>query len=173
MGASLSWLLAKKTEEAAILSELEASPDPAVGELAFCMTRSADGLIHLFEARGRHWQFGFNNVRREKLSIGRGIWFCVLEEHTMISECCFWENGREVWGVCHDYQTGDIFHLEERGELPGSYYLLKDRAIREQKIEGDEDWGVDLIISVPMVLSKQMTGYDGNFNGPVGEYIEL
>lgn len=173
MGSSLSWLVARREEETALLEALQASTNPEEGELAFCMTRSPDGLIHLFEAGGRNWLFGFNNEERKRLSAGRRVWFCILEEHTMTSECCFWENETEIWGVCHDPEAGGVFHLEERGVLPSGYLMIRNAAIKKQEAEGGEDSGVDLVISVPMDLGELTTGYGGGDDGPQGEYMEL
>lgn len=169
----MSWLVTQLEEEPELLAALEASPNPEAGELSYVMTRSTDGLIHLFEAGRRNWLFGCNESERKRLSSGRGVWFCMLEEHTMTSECCFWEEGVEKWSVYHNPELGGVFHLEERGTLPVFYGEIRDRVFEEQIAEGGEECGVDLVIAVPMELSKQITGYDGGYDGVEGETIEL
>ena len=71
MGSSLSWLAVKGEEEMAMLSLLEATPDPSAGQLSFTLTRATNGMMYLFEARGRNWSFGIDSKERARLSLGR------------------------------------------------------------------------------------------------------
>jgi hypothetical protein len=173
MGSSLSWLVVKHEEEELLLSSLEAYSDSSAGPLSFCLNRSTNGLLYLFEARGRHWTYGSYDNERCRLSLGREIWYCVYDERTMFSEFCFWKDGVEIWGVCHDLEAGGVFHLEERGVLPKEYFTLRDEKIREQKSHGGENAGIDEIISVPMELCKQLTFYDGGDDCPDGAHCLL
>jgi len=173
MGASMSWLVVKQEEGPSVASLLDAHEDSTVGDLAFCCTRDSSGLVHLFEAAGRNWLFGFVKNERQRISKNREVWFCVLEEHTMTSECCFWRDGAEVWGITHDSETGEVFHIEERGNLPEVYHQFKDRRLREQREEENKGSGIDCMISLPMDLCSHFTAYDGDVSGPIGEYFEL
>ncbi len=169
----MSWLVMKAEDEHAVSSLLDAHLDSNAGDLAYCCTRDQNGLIHLFEAAGRNWHFGFDQVERQRISKNREVWFCVLEEHTMTSDCCFWRDGSEIWGVTHDSETGDVFHIEERGQLPEVYQRFKDRRLREQQEEDKKGSGIDCMISLPMDLCSHFTSYDGDVSGPNGLYFEL
>ena len=46
--------------------------------------------LFVFEARGRAWTFHRDDERR-RLSAGRDVFFCMLEEHVMASEIAFSE----------------------------------------------------------------------------------
>jgi len=168
----MSWLVVREPKEQSLFSHLDADRDPNMGELAFCCTLDSNDLLHVFEAAERDWLFGFDPSKRKQISKNREVWFCVLEEHTMISECCFWRNGVEIWGVTHDSECR-VFHLEERGELPEVYQQLKKRRLTEQQDEEQRNSGIDVIISLPMDLCCHFTSYDGDVDGPSGEYFEL
>lgn len=156
-----------------MISLIEASPDPSAGQLSFTLTRATNGMMYLFEARGRNWSFGVDSKERARLSLGREVWFCVLEEHTMFSECSFWRDGVEIWGICHDPDAGGVYHLEERGNLPEIYDEIRNARLKEQEMLRGEDAGIDVMISVPMDLCERMTSYGGGDDGPEGDYSQL
>ena len=91
----------------------------------------------------------------------------------MFSECSFWKDGVEIWGICHDPDAGGVYHLEERGNLPDIYDEIRNARLKEQEMLRGEDAGIDVMISVPMDLCERMTSYCGDDDEPEGDVAEL
>ncbi len=75
----------------------------------------------------------------------------------MVSAAAYWKDGQEIWAVLHDSEE-DSMHLQERGQMPGSFASIRDRLIKEQEENGDEV-PCDFIFNIPVELSAQITGY--------------
>lgn len=149
---------------------LGASERSGKEKVSLCVTITPDEKLFVFEARGRAWTF-HQRDERARLSAGRDVYFCMLDDNTMMSETALWSDGVEIWGVVHISEEA-IYHLDERGVLPPSFQRLKQARMDEQDKEGGEESGVDFIISIAMDLAKEFTGYDGGINEPEGQYFE-
>jgi hypothetical protein len=157
MGASMSWLVASEDAYEDIkkvlnVSELVQGKGPSlVGH------RSKNKMIHLFETRERGWTFD-NPSLRATLSSKHTVHFFQYETHVMFSAAALWKDGHEIWAVSHTSENG-IFDLKATGTLPASFETHKANRFNEQKEAGGEDADVDVIIEIPMDLSKELTGY--------------
>ena len=170
MGASLSWLVCDAKHANSLQALLGASEKSEGDEASFCVTFTPEEKLCIFEARGRSWTFTREDERK-RLSAGREIVFCMLEEHVMASEAALWRNGVEIWRVEHECEKG-TYHLDVRGALPPSFQSIKQTRVEEQDKEGGEDSDVDLVIAVPMELAAKATSFDGEIHDPDGEYHE-
>lgn len=168
MGASMSWLVCDAKHLDSLKSLLGAIETSDRDAMSLCVTITPDDRAFIYEARGRRWTFDQDEERR-RLSIGRDVVFCMLEEHVMASEIANWNDGVEVWRVEHDSEQG-IYHLDARGDLPPSFEAVRKARFDEQDRGGGEGCDVDFIFSVPMDLAAELTGYDGGSDEPEGEY---
>ena len=156
----MSWLVCESQQTNNLKELLGASERSESDDVSLCVTSTPDERIFIFEARGRDWTFCRDDERR-RLSAGRSVYFCMLEEHVMASEIALWRDGSEVWRVEHNSEEG-VYHLDARGSLPPSFESVKQKRVDEHDTEGGEECGVDFVISVPMDLAQEFTGYDGN-----------
>ena len=170
MGASLSWLVCDvkhKEEFEKLLSATECKQGESP---SFCINLTPQDKMFIFEARGRRWNFDTLS-ERERLSLGKEVYYGVYEEHVMFSEGSFWRNGTEIWKVTHDSDKG-VFHLKAQGDIPEGFIEIKNSLIQKQNESGGEDADVDHIIGIPTALMAKFTGCDCSRNEPNGEYFE-
>lgn len=165
----MSWLVCKSDALEEMKSLLGATNLAEGQRPSFCVTLSPAGRAFIFESKWRNWTFDRDEQRR-RLSLGREVYFFMLEEHVMASEAALWRDGQEIWRVQHESEQ-DIYHLDARGQLPPSFETHKRKRFDEQEREG-ADCGADYFISIPMDLAAECTGYDGDFQEPEGEYFE-
>lgn len=92
----------------------------------------------------------------EAISKNATIVACLIDEASMIcaSEC--WKDGRRLWHVLHDPQTGDVNHLEITGtDIPEEVTAYRHNAIVERKSDSE----IDFMFDVPMLLARDLTGF--------------
>lgn len=163
----MSWLVCDSKHLDSIKNLLEAKDKSADEDCSLCITVTPNMKLFIFEARRRPWAF-HRDEERKRLSVGRDVFFCMLEEHVMASEIAFWQDGVEMWRVEHNLEKG-VYHLDDRGNPPPSFERIKRARFEEQEKAGGEDCGVDYVISIPMDLAGEFTGYAEE---PTGTYLE-
>lgn len=159
MGYSISWLAVQSDNPESLFTLAQIEPTDktsknlhgpisgvALDENWFLLV--GQGCDHRLIAQDFLWQ----------ASIRWPIVACSVEEHVMFSSAAFWSDGLERWFISHNAQK-EIFNLETRGELPLSYEELRKTIIQEQKDEGGQGAGVDLIFDIPLLLAKNVTGF--------------
>jgi len=83
--------------------------------------------------------------------------FCLVEEHAMFSIAEAWQNGKRVWSLGHNSESGTE-HLDEEGDFPQEYTAIRDHLFDEQKNSPDHDI-VDFIFDIPVDLAEAVTGF--------------
>ena len=83
---------------------------------------------------------------------------CFVEEHVMCSFAACWRDGRRVWSVYHDAQSG-MESLDIQGEPPAAFIAIRDRLHAQQAAAGGKKAGVDYIFDIPVELAHSLTGY--------------
>lgn len=163
MGFSISWLAIRGRtpvevrDELAIRStgEYDAFPDSFL-----CGADLSFGWYLLF---GNRCDFA-DSQPLEKLSRSGEVVTCHVEEHVMVSGASGWMDGKMIWSITHDSNTG-IEHLDAQGELPYSFESIRDQLLAEQLANNDADY----LFDIPVEVAKTLTGFrhDEDFpNGP-------
>jgi hypothetical protein len=103
--------------------------------------------------------FGFVTPERlARLSAGRTIIACQVEEHVMASASDCYEDGRRVWSVSHVSENGP-FDLTAEGDLPDGFADLRNSLFKEQEAAGGAEADVDYIFGIPVQLAQKICGY--------------
>lgn len=134
-----------------------------------------DGRLEAF-ATQKGWYFincrylpSFIEEKLDLLSIGTTLVMFSLTETAMYSIAEHWCDGQMIWSIKHgDTGDADVFHLEEKGKLPDNLTSIKEEIFAEQNAAGGVNAGVDIIIEIPSLVAKEMTGYkhdEGFTNG--------
>lgn len=158
MGQSVSWLAvhASAEETRALLGlrptgeTLEIPEAPLVGA-------DLDRGWYLVVAQGcDHPLIADDFVSR--VSQGREVVACSIEEHVMVSSAALWLDGACVWSVVHDAQQS-IDHFTVAGTPPVAFAGVRDRLLGEQEAEGGAEADVDLVFDLPLELASGIVGF--------------
>ncbi len=172
MGYSLSWLAVQAIDRQDLLAALELETTGAREEIAesdlVMATLPGDWHIVLSNRDERFDDTGL----LERLSRGREIIACFVEEHVMYSEARGFSDGKLVWSVIHDAQAG-LDHLETEGTLPASYAGIRERIEHQRRAAGEAP--ADFLFDVPIELAKMLTGFrhDEDITGDEAEPFEV
>lgn len=92
----------------------------------------------------------------ERFPQGEVIWG-TSSETVMWSGAYGLVDGRQVWSVEHDPDK-DLNGVQASGSPPEALRSICARLQGEQALQGNED--VDYVFEAPMILTKELTGYD-------------
>lgn len=169
MGFSLHWYGFRQSEGEAVLRELQLTPTGETDE-------GPEALATLKLPNG--WQviwdddYELDDVDLAKLSSGREIIKCFIEEHVMESSSEFWSGGQRKWLIRHNSQRKSG-HLEVEGELPANFDEVR-RKFEAKEAEGKtvevtvktgfgkpkrRQTGVDYIFEIPLEVASGIVGF--------------
>ncbi|SHJ44509.1 hypothetical protein SAMN02745181_2082 [Rubritalea squalenifaciens DSM 18772] len=165
----MSWLCtsAEHIEKLRETLHAEVVQNPSGSSLR--VTTTPDDKLFIFESREMDWTFHRPEIRA-LLSTGCEIMFCTLEDHVMASECALWRNGEEVWHVQHNNELS-VYHLDARGDIPPRYLAIKQDHMDTQCAEGGERGQTDHMLTVPIQLAAELTGFDSSPQLPEGRHL--
>jgi hypothetical protein len=92
---------------------------------------------------------------------------CFIDDSSSVSSAVGWKNSKKGWSALHDGQKGED-HLILRGEFPGLFGPILEQRKALQKTEGGRH-----ILSVPIELAFQLTGYRHDRGSEYGPYEVL
>jgi len=158
MGSSLTYVAAKGITREELWAELKLSP--LSGEEAKKTEWSHNQKIGAMLDSG--WYLiveGSEQLQRQhellaRLSTKCEIILGSIEEHVMVAGATCWQNGKKLWEVIHNAETGDD-HLQVEGTPPAEFGAIKEQALAQ----AEEDDGVDYYFEIPVALFEQLTGY--------------
>jgi hypothetical protein len=92
-------------------------------------------------------------------------------EYKMFSKVDFWEDGKNIWSVLHDYEYGKD-HISIEGNPPEILNSIVNKFKKKQ--DEDREGDVDYIYEIPVELAKEVVGYryDEDVDGE-GEQWEM
>ena len=175
MGFSVSWLAVKGKDSESVLVELELLKtsqykDFPESDIVGAILPNDWYLIALNDCCSEYVE---EDVLRQ-LSEHCELIATVVEEHVMYSMAQYWKNGSRVWQITHDAQqsTLDLVHT---GELPDSYESIKSECMREQEEDSDDEYPVDYIFEIPLLVAQEYVGYkhDEDFFDEEGKFTIL
>lgn len=182
MGIKLSWV-AIKEENYSKINSILGIPDMTQLGIAcekqrqkYHKNKRFNGGIEKVFLTQKGWYFimcrylpSFIKEKLDLLSIDTTLVMFQLNETIMCSIAEHWDNGKMIWSINHgDVENVGVFHLEEKGKLPDSFKSVKEKIFAEQNIKGGVNAGVDIIIKIPNLMAKEITGYkydEGFTNG--------
>lgn len=174
MGVKLSWLAIKEKDHSKIHAILDLCDRASLGLSPADQAKEyekSDEPLNAF-ATQQGWYFiqcryfpAFIENQLDLLSIDTALVRFECNETSMYALAEYWQDGEMVWSVHHEGAKG-VFHLVEHGCLPQYFVSIKERCFAEQVCEGGVNAGVDMMIEIPILLAKEMTGfrYDEGFS---------
>jgi hypothetical protein len=94
----------------------------------------------------------------QSLSVSCEVLTYTVEEHVMFSAASAWRDGRRLWSISHESDSGRD-HLATEGEPPTALSAIRDRCVSQQRKARDAHERVDYIFEIPVELFKFFTGY--------------
>ncbi len=158
MGSSLTYLATKDIPKEEMWEGLKLSPIYGDEASKFESTRNQkigatlENGWYVIVDLSEHLQR--QNELLAKLSQKTQVLVGSIEEHVMDARLTSWQNGKKLWEVIHNAETGDD-HLQVEGTPPADFGAIKEQAL--QQAEGDD--GVDYYFEIPVALFYQITGY--------------
>jgi hypothetical protein len=159
MGYSQSWLAVSGKSPETVRDELSLRATGTREDIAESPIVAANlpkGWYLIVADRAQHPLI--SDAVLQSLAVGCEVLTCTVEEHVMFSAATAWRDGRRVWSVTHESDSGRE-HLATDGELPTSFSAIRDRCISQQRAEGGSDAAADYIFEVPGELVMSFTGY--------------
>jgi len=159
MGYSISWIAFKDKTAAQGAELLGLSPSGKFDEVPrdmFSGSLLPSGWYVVVIEKCEHKFVRERSLQR--MSAMAEVVAAAIEEHVMFSSAEAWKNGKQVWRVAHESESGPR-HLAEQGALPEQYRRVKERLLAAQHIEDGGAREVDYIFDVPLELAEAIVGF--------------
>lgn len=159
MGYAITWFAFRAGEAQALFHELALAPTGETDE-------GPDALIATTPLKN-DWQILWYNrygcpfldeTALQRLSDGREIFRCLIEEHVMASTSELWSGGRRRWRLAHKGENGPK-GLDFEGELPDCFQKVREQMESNQAAEGGDQAKVDYIFEIPLCVAKELVGF--------------
>jgi hypothetical protein len=159
MGFAITWCAVREEHAQELLEQLELSATgetEEVPEALISMAKLDTGWRVIW-----YNKYGCPFLRPAdlaKLSQSHDVLMCQIEEHVMASSSELWSSGQRKWWISHLGEQGPK-GLEADGALPDCFAAIRRKLEEEQRAEGGDDAGVDLIFEIPLDVAKSIVGF--------------
>lgn len=153
MGFRACWLATRGKAPDEVLQQLSLNPTgefEEVPEASFSRCELRDDW-HLVWANNSAY---LRDRTLRTLSQSCELVACHFNETVMACGASEWRNGKKIWSVEHDCQSGSA-HLDVRGEPPEGFSRLRDKLLQKQL----NDDNCDYVFDVPIELARQRVGF--------------
>ena len=163
MGFSIPWIAIRGLEKHKLLERFglyDTGETEEYPESSICGTSIPDNtyLLYLRDCFHRFVTPEFLSAA----SKGCSILGCQVEEHIMASAAFYYRDGKRLWNVVHESDSG-VDHLDTEGDIPDPFNEIRKAAVENQRKEDlrerdpNEILGVDYIFDIPVRLGPVNT----------------